>query len=484
LLAIAKTIGCASLFYSIGRPASPEKDHGLLLCCRAGYDSLCWRFFEEQAAKYRPRPAKGSQSMALTGHVDEISRQVVTGWAMDTDHPDQNVRVVIVINGQEHTRLTTSILRPELKEAAKASIQSPSLRETITGRYGFELIFNPCLSVFAEQRIEVKFDATGLILPKGSRTLRRPPSAQATSVPMEARILTPLPHTSGSLFPIILTSAGRSGGTLLMQKLASHPQIVVAERYPFEIRLAAYYSAAFRTLISNADRQNSTNPDTMFGQRNQYSIGFNPYNRPGFYSLAKNPQSLEHFFEEFVPTTLGRTFRELLLKYYTILQVDQDKLGARYFAEKGDLDEAARQGPRIFFDTVREIVLVRDPRDLLCSFISFWKNTMNDAVQQLKSATSRLRSIHDRADSDTIFVKYEDLVTKSVETMEQIYQFVGLDSTTGPGRAEETSLFQKHGTSATPEASIGRWRADLSQEAIAVCDQAFRPFIERFGYTT
>jgi hypothetical protein len=421
--------------------------------------------------------------MALRGHVDEISRQVITGWAMDTDHPDQNVRVVIVINGREHMRVTADVFREGFKEAAKAFIKRRSLRDTITGRYGFEFNFKPGLSVFAEHHIEVKFDATDLILPKGSRTLRRLQSVQAISL-TQGPTLTPAPQASGSLLPIIVTAAGRSGSTLLMQRLASHPQIVVAERYPFEMKLAAYYSAAFRTLISDADRQNSTNPDTIFAQRNRYSIGFNPYNRPGFYNIVRDSQLIESFFEEFVPTALAQTFRKMLLEYYTILQVDQNKLGARYFAEKGDLDEAARQGPRIFFGTAREILLVRDPRDLLCSSTSFWKTTTSDALQRLKSDTKRLQNIHAAADRDTIFVKYEDLVIKPEETMGQIYQFVGLDSTPGPGRDQETSLFEMHATSANPLASIGRWRADLSEEAIAVFDKEFRPFIERFGYTT
>jgi hypothetical protein len=421
--------------------------------------------------------------MALRGHVDEISRQVITGWAMDTDHPDQNVRVVIVVNGRVHMRITADVFQERLRKAAKAFINRRSLRDTITGKYGFEFIFKPGLSVFAEHHIEVKFDATDLILPMGSRTLRRLQSVQAMPL-TQGHTLTPAPKASGSLLPIIVTGAGRSGSTLLMQRLAGHSQIVVAERYPFEMKLAAYYSAAFRTLISDADRQNSTNPDTIFAQINRYSIGFNPYNRPGYYTVVSNSQLLESFFEEFVPTALAQTFRRMLLEYYTILQVDQNKLGARYFAEKGDLDEAARQGPRIFFGTAREIVLLRDPRDLLCSSTSFWKTSSSDALQRLKSATKRIQSIHAAGDSDTIFVKYEDLVTKPEETMEQIYQFLGLANTPGPGREQETSLFEMHGTSATPLASIGRWRADLSEEVIAVSDKEFRPFLERFGYAT
>ena len=36
--------------------------------------------------------------MPLTGHVDDISRSVIEGWAIDTDSPDETISVSILVN--------------------------------------------------------------------------------------------------------------------------------------------------------------------------------------------------------------------------------------------------------------------------------------------------------------------------------------------------------------------------------------------------
>jgi hypothetical protein len=206
--------------------------------------------------------------MLLQGHVDEISRRRIAGWAVDMDNPIDPVTVLIVVNGREHRRLKAETYRPNLKEG---------LGGGATGHHAFRFDFEPPLSGFEEYRIEVKFGDHDRHVPNGSKVLPRP--AQAA-----------LP-----LLPIILTSVGRSGSTLMMSELGRHSEIVIGDTYPFEIKLLAYYSQAFDVLVATQDRANSTDPLTMFAPQNRGKIGHNPYNAPGALSGSKKGKAFRIF---------------------------------------------------------------------------------------------------------------------------------------------------------------------------------------------
>ena len=171
--------------------------------------------------------------MSLDGFVDEMSRDVVSGWAIDTDRPDQTVAVKVSVNGRVKKTVSTSISRPNVGEGMKARIK-PELHHAITGSYGFALTFDPPLSIFQEQLLEVRFAATDELLWDGSKKLGIPTSG------------------NGKFSPLLVTGIGRYGSTLLMQRLARHPGIVVADRYPFEIKLISYYARAYQVLASGA----------------------------------------------------------------------------------------------------------------------------------------------------------------------------------------------------------------------------------------
>jgi hypothetical protein len=284
------------------------------------------------------------------------------------------------------------------------------------------------------------------------------------------------------LVPVILTSTGRAGTTLLMSEFVRQPGIVVAGGYPFETKLISYYAAALRALAANEDREHSTDPDRMFAAENRKVIGHNPYNSPGHHSFAKVRAPFERFFEQTVPEKFAALFRDLIFQYYELTKADSDKARATFFAEKGVLDEAPRQAARLFFGQVREILIVRDPRDLMCSAMSFWKYSGADALKMLNETLPQLEAIHKTGAADTFFLRYEDLIEHPEASRRAVYQFIGVD----PGKEDlvgtDTDLFNAHGTSQNPAASIGRWQHELSGDDIAACDRTFASFLHRFGY--
>ena len=88
--------------------------------------------------------------------------------------------------------------------------------------------------------------------------------------------------------------------------------------------------------------------------------------------------------------------------------------------------------------------------------------------------------IAEQSSSDTILIRYEDLIVNTRETLERIGAFIGLTAL-GSG-VESDDMFAGHGTSRSPSDSIGRWHRDLTPDEIARCEDRFGSFIERFQY--
>jgi hypothetical protein len=164
------------------------------------------------------------------------------------------------------------------------------------------------------------------------------------------------------------------------------------------------------------------------------------------------------------------------------LRDEQSKPSARFFAEKGEIDQIAREGVRLFFGMVREIVIVRDPRDVLCSAAAFWRLPHTEAFEMLQTTLPRLEEIYRQSDSDSFFIRYEDLIRKPVETWNDTYRFIGIEPRALDISEETSTLFGKHGTSGSPDQSIGRWRQDLTPDEIRQCNFTFQSFMRQFGY--
>jgi hypothetical protein len=392
--------------------------------------------------------------MPIEGHVDEITRSRVRGWVFDPERPDENFWLVIKVNDREVAQCAADRHRDDLQERIG------------TGNHEFCFNFDPPLSVFQEFMIEVATVGNPEPIRGGRKTLPAPQPAKA----------------SGQLVPILLTSTGRAGTTLLMREFLHWPEILVAGQYPFEIKLINYYAAAFRALAGNEDRANSTDPDSMFAEQNRQRIGQNPYNSPGHHSFAQDRAAFERFFGKTVPEKLATLFRDLIVQYYALVGVDGGKTAPAFFAEKSVLDDAPRQAARQFFGEIREVVMVRDPRDLMCSAMSFWNYSGSEALKMLSETLPLLEAIHDAVTPDTFFLRYEDLIEYPVPSRRALYRFIGIDTGGRDFINADADLFKTHGTSRDPEASIGRWRTDLSTDEIAACDSSFASFMQRFGY--
>ena len=389
------------------------------------------------------------------GHVDEISRTVVEGWAVDTERPDEAVSVSIFVNGEHRGMCQTT--------HARADLIAPN-GDVLTGKCAFYFAFDPPLSPFIELRVEVVESWSSVLLENGSLTLPRPDIRGGGDA---------------GRAPILLTSTGRAGTTLLMSEFARHPRIVIGDKFPYEIKLIAYYAAAFRTLAGDADRERSTTPETMLAPEMSRIIGSNPYNIAGLFDMGGAEGTLRAFWQSTVPSGFAELFRTFIVEYYATLADAQGKHSAPFFCEKSDVHDAAVQGARLFFAAVKDIVIVRDPRDLLSSAIAFWKLRPETAMTILTTTIPRLARIARHAGPDSVVIRYEDLVRDPVNARLRLSDFLDLDLT---WRAEADAIPDSHRTSPDPAASIGRWRHDLTKQQVDACEAAFGLYMREFDY--
>jgi len=145
--------------------------------------------------------------VVLIGHVDEVSRSRIEGWAVNLELSECPVSVSIFVNGLHHGACQA--------DNSRAGVILPS-GEAAPDHCAFRYVFDPPLSPFIEHRIEVLETCSAQVLPNGQHTLARPMCQNMN----DARV------------PVLVTSAGRSGSTLLMSQFARHPAIVVGDLYP------------------------------------------------------------------------------------------------------------------------------------------------------------------------------------------------------------------------------------------------------------
>ncbi|MCU7838355.1 MAG: sulfotransferase [Candidatus Thiodiazotropha sp. (ex Troendleina suluensis)] len=294
-------------------------------------------------------------------------------------------------------------------------------------------------------------------------------------------------HFNPKIHPIIITTIGRTGSTLLMQLLAKHPSITVANQHPYETFALEYWLH----IVSNQ----LYSPHTFLSPIDQQRF------ERDFMSDA---QRRTWFQEKYY--TMGLHFcQQAIEDYYHQICIQQNAHKASYFAEKipyfaGTGTTTWRQLSlvvRELYPDAREIVLVRDFRDMVLSALHFGarENTSRDLESEKATAylnvtneVSEFSQYYKCHQNNTLLVRYEDLILDTSSTLKAIFTYLSISDSDDivdaiahhPPQIDQSH--QQHITSKSILNSIQRWKQELIPQLQDKYTDAFRDNLNLFGY--
>ena len=389
----------------------------------------------------------------LDGHIDVAEHYCVSGWVSDPADPARRVTLQVLVDGAVDGTLLADQPRPDLARTGRHG----------DGAHGFTHFFARPLSLLREWHIVVQEPGTRNRCPGAEFVLpARPPRAPTGFV------------------PLLVTSSGRAGSTLLMRRLLGHPQITLANQAPFELKLITYYAKAFDVLTAPGNTERSITPDKIFDD--PYTLGLNPYCHHDFEDILRPRHALFGFFADTAGSILGAAFRDIVERFYRRLAAAAGQAAPAYFAEKTSVFDPIRSFARLLWPDLREVVLVRDPRDVFLSYRAFWRTDPAYARQMMRITRDALLAIRAAADPSVLILRYEDLIGAGAASQARLSAFLGLGAPLTLAPAAEAGLFAGHGTAGSPEASVGRWRRELPAEEIVAFAREFGDMLDAFEY--
>jgi hypothetical protein len=287
------------------------------------------------------------------------------------------------------------------------------------------------------------------------------------------------------LRPLMLTTLGRSGSTLVMGILSRHPEIIAYKPFEYEARVGRYWVDIFASLaqpgsyLQSIVPANSALPEWWLGRGEVLPGSHLP------------DQEVMEYLEKDAIDEWAANCRNRISGFYEHLCGCLGKTSARYFAEKCAPDRSAAM-MRSFYPNRREIILVRDLRDTICSILAinrkrgysgFGRANVGSDEEYIKYLRVSARQLLDvvtgeNAKGETLLLRYEDFIHKPAGMLREVLGFLRVDQSEeimaemlGPAPAE---VLAWHRTSTDAIASIGRWRTEFTESMRA----AFREHLE------
>lgn len=266
--------------------------------------------------------------------------------------------------------------------------------------------------------------------------------------------------------PVFLAGSDRSGIGLLAQSLNSHPQISISHR----TRFWSFYYERFGDLSEPPNLARVVHAMMQYTRMREV--------------MTDPDRVIREFQVSSADTSYGRLFT--LMQEQHLEQVGKPRWGDKTLNTEQHAEAIYRE-----FPTARMIHVIRDPRDRYASHLhhrgasrgkvgagsALWLSSVRHAKRNLARYPGSYK-----------IVRYEDLVSRPQETIEDVCRFLNepfnkrmLTVSSEPWRDEENHgvIGRKSGYVTT---SIGRYRRDLTGRDVALIQFVTGRWMRGMGY--
>ncbi|MDH3709635.1 MAG: sulfotransferase [Cyclobacteriaceae bacterium] len=285
--------------------------------------------------------------------------------------------------------------------------------------------------------------------------------------------------------PVFICGYQKSGTTLLAALLDNHPDLMV---FPEETSFFRWVNIKdFKQISDRLDFQlqethvnrlqiDKAN-DGMEGNRDYSDFPFDSFQSQVREVFNQGPKS-------------HKDILLALMKAFAAVSNQQNK---RYWIEKTPRNEVYFTSIKKMFPDARYIYIVRDPRDVFCSYRKNRERyTAGRATLKLgnfiSTWTTSLRSGLSMEGDQILYLRYEDLVSNLQDQLEIVTKFLDVPLVEGltiPSKLgiqwQGNSMHGDH-FKAVDDRAVGRWRHSQWTKEIAVIEKILGTTMKALGY--
>jgi hypothetical protein len=288
------------------------------------------------------------------------------------------------------------------------------------------------------------------------------------------------------LLPVLVAGGGRNGTTLIMQLLATSPQVAFDRGYPYEHRYLTYLLRLCQVTRRREEPTEEWNAVVMTNERTS-SVGAIPWRQAMLLTADRDlgePFWLRLFraaWSEFSSAAIASMQRRF-----------GDGIEVTHYAEKAPdwvVAEASELLP------AKRLYPVRDPRDQFLSILAFnekrgWPgfgqlpdDTPETFARRFAAAQRRRLARLAEVDEgpDDLLVRYERMIEDPAAEAGRIAAVVGVPLDAAEVVASRQQ-FAHHMTSSSAQASVARWKHQMEPEIRRIFADAAGEQMAAFGY--
>lgn len=284
-----------------------------------------------------------------------------------------------------------------------------------------------------------------------------------------------------------IAGQAKSGTTLLVALLDSHPQLLVLpeETAYFPTVLTKFAPRGRRAQFDYITRKSLSN--VLFGGPCKW--GKRDYS---WFPTARFLQTFEQM--AFDPANAAADLLVILLRAYASV-LDQPLETIKRWVEKTPANRRCLPAIRSRFPHAKILITIRDPRAILAAQIGLEKTRQLGTFSTYYSISHwrevtriAMKAMRDQ-NEDSLVVQYEQLVRDTKLSMKKICNFLGIDyqpdvvlTPTKAGKLWTGNSATETAFTRISEEPLTRWQNDLSEDEIGWVEWHCRDLMPAFGY--